>query len=87
MSERKDEMNTCKRFHHYVKERDVGFEMEIFSDDGVWFIIHWPRWEFLGNQPCRMRLQDISALVFAYDEREYVKFLNALKSQYKTGEI
>lgn len=62
-------------FRYYVKDKTGRIEMEIFSEDKVWYRIHFPRFEFsTGNQPSRMRLTDVFALLFAYNENEYKKF-------------
>lgn len=67
--------NKDEKLHHFIKDKFGHIEMEIFSEDMVWYRIHFPRFEFsTGNQPLWMRLTDVFALLFAYNENEYKKF-------------
>lgn len=68
-------------FHHYVKDKDGNIEMEIFESDNK-FSIHFPRYEgieskYFRSNSCFAEMRDyqVGMLIFAYDEREFYRFL------------
>lgn len=73
-----------RKFHHYVKDKTGHVEMEIFSEDGETFELHFPRYEAIASYPFRMEFKRIlvEMILFAYDEDEYKKFNERVDSLY-----
>ena len=73
------------RNYHVINENG-NVEMEISCLDGIYFTVHFPRYEFnqirrTGNMFTEFGMAQVEMLLFAYDPNEFIKFVDFLKER------